>query len=298
MTDARQGRGERDDHIAEVIPLRRPALSVDQPTIDLGGLVHRAGATLSEVVGMAEEHGLAVPEQVRLAAVLLDARLTAAAAIPPEVPASAPPPGTFETTQDGLQWADDLDGAVAALVELWRCHLNRREFLGAVGAMAVTSDAALRWLIAPPDVPLLTGKECESVRSEIHQLRPLWVQRGEAPGFFFTLGLNSYIDLVQPPDGIEYYSDVPRHNAILQEHFGWLLERVRQCIEQQTGAPARFVDKFALPGLHTYFSPLDSLLRRHLLSTSTSSIGSSIGTTSPMLTSAGQFPLHCRYGCL
>jgi hypothetical protein len=151
MTDARQGRGEPDAHIAEVIPLRRPAFSVDQPTSDLSGLVHRAGATLSEVVGMAEEYGLAVPEQVRLAAVLLDARLTAAATIAPEVPGSAPPPGIFEATQDGLQWADDLDGAVAALVELWRCHLNRREFLGAMGAMAVTSDAALRWLIAPPD---------------------------------------------------------------------------------------------------------------------------------------------------
>jgi hypothetical protein len=151
MTDPRRTRGERDDHIAEVIPLRRSALSVDQPASDLGGLVHRAGTTLSEVVAMAEECGLAVPERVRLAAVLLDARLTVAAAIPPEVPAPALPPGTFETTQGGLRWADDLDGAVATLVELWRCHLNRREFLGAVGAMAVTSDVALRWLVAPPD---------------------------------------------------------------------------------------------------------------------------------------------------
>jgi tetratricopeptide (TPR) repeat protein len=151
MTDARQGQGERDDHIAEVIPLRRPALSVAQPSSDLTGLVHRAGATLSEVVATAEEYGLAVPERVRLAAVLLDARLTAAATVAPEVPASAPPTGTFEATREGPQWADDLDDAVAALVELWRCHLNRREFLGAVGAMAVTSDVALRWLIAPLD---------------------------------------------------------------------------------------------------------------------------------------------------
>ena len=112
MTDARRGRGERDDHIAEVIPLRRSALSVDQPASDLSRLVHRAGTTLSEVVAMAEECGLAVPERVRLAAGLLDARLTAAATIPPEVPASASLPGTFGPTQDGLRWADDLDGAV------------------------------------------------------------------------------------------------------------------------------------------------------------------------------------------
>jgi hypothetical protein len=151
MTDARRGRSERDDHIAEVIPLRRSTPSVEQPTADLSGLVHRAGSTLSEVVAVAQECGLVVPERVRLAAVLLDASLTAATAVVPGVLTSDPPPGTFETTQDGLRWADDLDGAVAALVELWRCHLNRREFLGAVGAMAVTSDLALRWLVAPPD---------------------------------------------------------------------------------------------------------------------------------------------------
>ena len=38
-----------------------------------------------------------------------------------------------------------------ALIELWRCNLDRREFLGAMGALAVTSDVALRWLVAPPD---------------------------------------------------------------------------------------------------------------------------------------------------
>jgi tetratricopeptide (TPR) repeat protein len=179
MTDARQGRGERDDHIAEVIPLRRSALAVDQPTSDLSGLVHRAGATLSEVVAVAEEHGLAVPERVRLAAVLLDARLTAAATLPPEVPASAPPPGGFEATHDSLQWADDLDRAVVALVELWRCHLNRREFLGAVAALAVTSDVALRWLVAPPDdaVERTTGSrrvgltDIDGVRAMRHNLK-------------------------------------------------------------------------------------------------------------------------------
>jgi hypothetical protein len=40
---------------------------------------------------------------------------------------------------------------VGALIELWRCNLDRREFLGAMGALAVTSDVALRWLVAPLD---------------------------------------------------------------------------------------------------------------------------------------------------
>src|SRR4029453_11559953 len=114
MTDPRPRQGEPDGHIAEVIPLRRSALAVDRPASDLSGLVHRAGTTLSELVAMAGEQGRVVPGRVRLAAVLLDARLTAAATAPPQVPASTSPPGTLEA-DDGLRWADELDSAVGAL---------------------------------------------------------------------------------------------------------------------------------------------------------------------------------------
>jgi transcriptional regulator with XRE-family HTH domain len=51
----------------------------------------------------------------------------------------------------GLHWTDDLDDAVEALIELWRCRLDRREFLGAMAATAVTSEVALRWLVSSPD---------------------------------------------------------------------------------------------------------------------------------------------------
>jgi hypothetical protein len=185
MTDPRPRQGEPDGHIAEVIPLRRSALAVDRPASDLSGLVHRAGTTLSELVAMAGEHGLVVPERVRLAAVLLDARLTAAATAPPQVPASTSPPGTLEA-DDGLRWADELDSAVGALIELWRCDLDRREFLGALGAMAVTSDVALRWLIAPPDegVERNAGSrrvgltEVDGVRAMRHNLKAIDDARG------------------------------------------------------------------------------------------------------------------------
>ena len=150
MTDNQRSRSERDAHIAKVIPLRRSTLSVDQPASDLSGLVQRAGTTFTELVAMAEDYGLDVPQRVQLAAVLLDVRLTAAVTTPPQGPESASSPETFEA-QGGLQWADDLDSAVGALIELWRCNLDRREFLGAMGAMAVTSDVALRWLVAPLD---------------------------------------------------------------------------------------------------------------------------------------------------
>src|SRR5438034_1237090 len=79
MTDTRRSRSERDGHIAKVIPLRRSTLSVDQPASDLSGLVQRAGTTFTELVAMAEDYGLDVPERVQLAAVLLDVRLRAAA---------------------------------------------------------------------------------------------------------------------------------------------------------------------------------------------------------------------------
>lgn len=51
----------------------------------------------------------------------------------------------------GLHWTDDLEDALEVLIELWRCRLDRREFLVAMAAAAVTSEVALRWLVSPPD---------------------------------------------------------------------------------------------------------------------------------------------------
>src|SRR5215211_5998658 len=57
----------------------------------------------------------------------------------------------LQEAEVGLQWADDLEGAVGGLIELWRWRLDRREFLVAMAAAAVTSEVALRWLVSPPD---------------------------------------------------------------------------------------------------------------------------------------------------
>jgi transcriptional regulator with XRE-family HTH domain len=57
----------------------------------------------------------------------------------------------LQEAEVGLQWADDLDGAVEVLIELWGCRLDRREFMVAMAATAVTSDVALRWLVSPPE---------------------------------------------------------------------------------------------------------------------------------------------------
>jgi transcriptional regulator with XRE-family HTH domain len=57
----------------------------------------------------------------------------------------------LQEAEVGLQWADDLDEAVEVLIELWRCRLDRREFLVAMAATAVTSEVALRWLVSPSE---------------------------------------------------------------------------------------------------------------------------------------------------
>jgi hypothetical protein len=71
MTDKRRGRGERDDQIAKVIPLRRPSNLADQLANDLNTLVHRAGATFTELVATADEQQLELPRAARSAARLL-----------------------------------------------------------------------------------------------------------------------------------------------------------------------------------------------------------------------------------
>src|SRR4029453_2838894 len=57
----------------------------------------------------------------------------------------------LQEAEVGLRWADDLEGAVGVLIELWRHRLDRREFLVAMAATAITSEVALRWLVSPPD---------------------------------------------------------------------------------------------------------------------------------------------------
>jgi transcriptional regulator with XRE-family HTH domain len=57
----------------------------------------------------------------------------------------------LQEAEVGLRWTDDLEDALGVLIELWRCRLDRREFLVAMAAAAVTSEVALRWLVSPPD---------------------------------------------------------------------------------------------------------------------------------------------------
>jgi transcriptional regulator with XRE-family HTH domain len=57
----------------------------------------------------------------------------------------------LQEAEVGLHWTDDLDDALEELIKLWRCRLDRREFLAAMAATAMTSEVALRWLVSPPE---------------------------------------------------------------------------------------------------------------------------------------------------
>jgi transcriptional regulator with XRE-family HTH domain len=80
----------------------------------------------------------------------------------------------LQEAEVGLHWTDDLDDAVEALIELWRCRLDRREFLVAMAATAVTSEVTLRWLVSPPEEQVQRDTEAAQVgHSDIDAVRAM-----------------------------------------------------------------------------------------------------------------------------
>jgi hypothetical protein len=80
----------------------------------------------------------------------------------------------LQEAEVGLYWTDDLEDAVEDLIELWRCRLDRREFLLAIAASAVTSEVALRWLVSPPEERVQRDTEAGQVgHSDIDAIRTM-----------------------------------------------------------------------------------------------------------------------------
>lgn len=101
-------------------------------------------------------------------------------------------------------------------------------------------------------VQILSQEECEGIREEVYRLKPEWERRHElAP--FYTLGAASYLD---GRDATQrkwtYYEKAKKINPLLQERFGWVLERVRDELERQMTAPCRYEERFGLPGFHVF----------------------------------------------
>jgi hypothetical protein len=99
-------------------------------------------------------------------------------------------------------------------------------------------------------VPVLSVDESVRVADAVHALRPLWRQRHETQPFF-TLGTAAYMDA---RDGAfaGYQAKLAESNAMLREHFGWLLDRFRERVSEQVGAEMVYDPRLALPGFHVF----------------------------------------------
>ncbi|WP_427162567.1 ATP-grasp domain-containing protein [Aliinostoc sp. HNIBRCY26] len=103
---------------------------------------------------------------------------------------------------------------------------------------------------------ILTETQCSQVYETIQSLKAHWVTRGQEPASFFTLGTASYLDFLNLPDFAgDYYTRATQYNTLLQKHFSWLYELVKQSLETQLQAPVNYHSDFALPGFHIWETP-------------------------------------------
>ena len=98
---------------------------------------------------------------------------------------------------------------------------------------------------------LLDTQQCECVVEEILALRAHWTARDESVPFF-TLGAASYLDARQSESA--YRRQAVELNPLLRERFGWLLERVRDKVSEQTGLLAEWAPAAAVPGFHIFLA--------------------------------------------
>lgn len=90
----------------------------------------------------------------------------------------------------------------------------------------------------------------------IYSLQSDWIPRGQEPASFFTLGTASYLDFLNLPNFAgDYYPRAKQYNSLLQKHFGWLYELVKNFLKQQLQAPVNYHPDFALPGFHIWETP-------------------------------------------
>lgn len=104
-------------------------------------------------------------------------------------------------------------------------------------------------------VALLEGSALTSVVDRVLALRQSWTSRGLYPsGGFSTLGRASYLDVCAPDadaDG-DYYSQLERTNAVIQEAFPDLLELVGSTLGEHLRGPTAYAPGLAIPGFHVF----------------------------------------------
>jgi hypothetical protein len=100
-------------------------------------------------------------------------------------------------------------------------------------------------------LPLFSPAECQVVRSTVIKLRASWFQRTPLLPFY-TLGAASYLDAQE--NEAKYIERACLYNPVLQEHFGWLYERLADSLARRLGAPATYGPNVALPGFHVFLA--------------------------------------------
>lgn len=104
--------------------------------------------------------------------------------------------------------------------------------------------------------PLLEVAECAEIWDTVRGLERYWIRRHPtAPSF--TLGAACYLDANERGIG-DYLQRAVRQNGLLRRRFTPLYERLRLALEAELGAPARYTDRYGLPGFHVFQSAAGS----------------------------------------
>ena len=100
-------------------------------------------------------------------------------------------------------------------------------------------------------LPMLTERECEEVRSKLHELRHHWLQRRpDLP--MYSLGAAGYLDAKERES--PYTEAASLYNPILRGHFGWLYTRLEEVLSTRLGGPGAYPPEKALPGFHLFLA--------------------------------------------
>lgn len=103
------------------------------------------------------------------------------------------------------------------------------------------------------DLDILDAAQAAQAATQLRELEPKWIKRGEG---FATLGVAAYLDVIcsDEPERT-YYNRVAANNAIITQHFDWLLERIRWAIKHRFEMPTELAQDVALPGFHIFYGP-------------------------------------------
>jgi hypothetical protein len=100
---------------------------------------------------------------------------------------------------------------------------------------------------------VLSAEECAGVVDTVHRCRDAWApMNARLP--MYTLGAASYIEGGKGREA-RYLEKARAVNPLLQEHFGWLYQRLATVLGDALGGPVLYdADHLALPGFHVFLA--------------------------------------------